>query len=195
MEGNVIRTLDRSSSDSTKREHLRVLTRCVIDHYGTAGMAAVFDIEENGEKPRLTFTQLYPVPGGQGKFFIVYDERSKLYWMASNLPANTQDWVPAPCNLRGNDRRFLMLWYACDALNWFPAGCIARTERLSESFMYPVMLVDGDDLAILARTTKDYQSGRLAAARALNGNHDANMMTFHRVRNFRSLAMNIMPQT
>jgi hypothetical protein len=59
--------------------------------------------------------------------------------------------------------------------------------------MYPVMFVDGDDLAILVRTSKHY-SGLQAAVRARNGFHDANLMTFHRVKDFRSLAMNIRPQ-
>ncbi|MBI4026314.1 MAG: exo-alpha-sialidase [Verrucomicrobia bacterium] len=184
LEGNIILIKDR----------LRVLARAVIDRYGTANLAAVFDLEDNGEKVKLSFTQFYPIPGGQGKFFIIYDERSRLYWMASNLPANTQGWVESPAGApRGNDRRFLMLWYACDALNWFPAGCIARTEKLTESFMYPVMIIENDDLAILVRTSVRY-SGRQAENRAKNGFHDANRMTFHRVRNFRSLAMNILPQ-
>jgi len=113
--------------------------------------------------------------------------------MASNIPANTQGWVESPPGMPlGNDRRTLMLWYSCDALNWFPAGCIARTEHLTESFMYPVMIVDGDDLAVLVRTSMHY-SGLRAATRARNGFHDANLLTFHRVRGFRSLAMNIRP--
>jgi hypothetical protein len=201
LEGNVILTADRpgrtpeGQSDAPHhRKHIRVLARAVIDRYGTSGLAAVFDVEENGEKPQLTFTQLYPIPGGQGKFFIVYDEGSRLYWMASNLPANTQGWVPSPPGTpMGNDRRFLMLSYSCDALNWFPAGCIAYTEHLNEAFMYPVMVVDGDDLAVLVRTSKRY-SGLQAEKRAKNGFHDANQLTFHRVQDFRSLAMNIWPQ-
>jgi len=183
-EGNVILVKDR----------LRVLARTCIDRYATANLAAVFDLEDDGVTLDLTFTQFYPLPGGNGKFFIVFDESSRLYWMASNLPANTQGWVESPPSMPlGNDRRFLMLWYACDALNWFPAGCIARTEHLTESFMYPVMVIDGDDLAILVRTSRAY-SGPQAEARAANGFHDANLMTFHRIPGFRSLAMNIWPQ-
>jgi hypothetical protein len=172
VEGNVILANDR----------LRILARACIDRYATGNLAAVFDIEDDGRTPRLTFTQFYPLPGGNGKFFIVYDEPSRLFWMASNPPANTQGWVESPPGMPlGNDRRFLMLWYACDALNWFPAGCLARTEHLT------------DDLAILVRTSKHY-SGLQAAVRARNGFHDANLMTFHRVKDFRSLAMNIRPQ-
>jgi hypothetical protein len=195
LEGNVIPAGERMASDATENKRgLRVIARAVIDRYGTSGLAAVFDVEDDGTRPRLTFTQLYPVPGGQGKFFIVYDAKSRFYWMASNLPANTQGWVASPKDLPlGNDRRTLMLWYACDALNWFPAGCIARTEHLTEAFMYPVMHVDGDDLAILVRTSK-HDAGLRSEVRAASGFHDANLMTFHRVRNFRSLAMDIWPR-
>ncbi len=195
LEGNVLPFGERLAADAdTDKRRLRVIARAVIDRYGTSGLAAVFEVEDDGVQPKLTFTQLYPVPGGQGKFFMVYDETSRLYWMASNLPANTQGWVAAPEGLpRGNDRRTLMLWYACDALNWFPAGCIARTDHLTEAFMYPVMQIDGDDLAILVRTSKR-DSGLRSEVRAVNGFHDANLMTFHRVRNFRSLAMDIRPR-
>jgi len=181
LEGNVIEVNGR----------LRVLARACIDRYATANLAAVFDLEDDGETPRLTFTQFYPLPGGNGKFFIVYDEQSRLYWMASNPPANSQGVVESPSVL-GNDRRFLMLWYALDALNWFPAGCIARAEKLTEAFMYPSLIISGDDLLVLSRTPYGY-SGVRAEARAKNGFHDANLLTLHRVRDFRSLAMNIWP--
>jgi len=59
--------------------------------------------------------------------------------------------------------------------------------------MYPVMVIDGDDLAILVRTSKRY-SGPQAENRARNGFHDANQLTFHRVQDFRFLAMSIHPQ-
>lgn len=184
LEGNVILVKGR----------LRVVARAVIDRYGTAGMAAVFDLEDDGVMPKLVFSQLHPLPGGQCKFCIVYDDPSKLYWMASNLPANSQGWVETPDNLpKGNDRRILMLWYACDALNWFPAGCIAHTTRLTEAFMYPSLVVDGDDLAILSRTSKRVE-GLQEENRAKNGFHDANFLTFHRVKDFRALALDIFPR-
>lgn len=206
LEGNVIRVDARlpAPPDRAARpglqgvirggSSLRVLARAVIDRYGTSGLAAVFDVEDDGTVPRLVFTQFYPLPGGQCKFFIVYDDASRLYWMASNIPANTQGWVASPADAPlGNDRRFLMLWYACDALNWFPAGCIAHAERLTHSFMYPALIVDGDDLCVLSRTSAPYE-GRQAATRAGRGFHDANLLTFHRVRRFRDLAMDIWPR-
>lgn len=180
LEGNVVDVNGR----------LRVLARAVIDMQGTANLAAIFDIRDNGGKPELAFTQLSALPGGQCKFFTVYDERSKLFWMASNVPANSQNLIDTASLLAdspfsgkpGNDRRFLMLWYACDALNWFPAGCIARAEKLTQSFMYPSLLIDGDDLIVLSRSS-------LAAF----DQHDADLTTLHRIGDFRSLAMDIWP--
>lgn len=174
LEGNVISVNGR----------IRVIARAVIDKQGTANMAAVYDLNVEDERLELNFTQFYPVPGAQCKVYIVYDELSRLYWMASNLPANSQKWIDTPHNgVPGNDRRFLMLSYSCDALNWFPAGCIAAAEKLTQSFHYASMVVDGDDLAIISRTS--LTSG---------DEHDSELLTFHRVREFRSLAMDIHPK-
>lgn len=172
---------------------LRILARPVINHYATANMAAIFDISEPGDKLELTFTQLSALPGGQCKFYILYDEPSQLFWMASNLPANTQDLIHAQGQDQVHyskawfspreDRRFLTLSYSLDTLNWFPAGWIAAAEKVTQSFMYPSMQVDGDDLVILSRTARD--SGHY---------HDADLATFHRIRNFRSQAIDIRPK-
>ncbi len=80
----------------------------------------------------------------------------------------------------GNDRRFLMLFYGIDGLNWFPAGCVARAGRLSQSFMYPSHIIDGNDLLVIARSSIAGQN-----------RHDTDCATLHRVRNFRRLAMNL----
>ena len=66
---------------------IRVFTRCVIDRYATANMAAVLDYDP--ETNRLRFTQFAAWPGGQHKFFIVHDRLSKMYWMLSNLVTNS----------------------------------------------------------------------------------------------------------
>jgi hypothetical protein len=175
LEGNVIEVNGR----------LRVLARQVVDRYGTSNIAAVFEVRQDSGAPALSFTQLFPIPGAHGKFDIVYDAPSQLYWMATNLESNSQNLVthPSGCH-KGRDRRFLTLWYALDALNWFPAGYIAVAEQMEQTFNYPCMIIDGDDLAILSRTT-------LNAAHYTS--HDADAVTFHRVPHFRSLALNIFP--
>jgi hypothetical protein len=177
LEGNVVLVNGR----------LRVLARAVIDRNGTANMAAIFDAIEEDGRLSLNFSQLYPMPGGQCKFMTVFDPESQLFWMASNPVANSQYWVnpelSTKSRLPGNDRRFLMLWYASDGMNWFPAGCIAAAQSLKQSFHYPCIDIDGADLAVLSRTSVN--SGDY---------HDSELLTFHRVRDFRSLAMDIWPR-
>lgn len=73
-----------------------------------------------------------------------------------------------------------MLKYPVDGLNWFPAGCVARAGTLSQSLIYPSQVIDGDDLAIIARSSVEGSN-----------RHDADYATFYRVRNFRGLAMNL----
>jgi len=56
------------------------------------------------------------------------------------------------------------------------------TGKLRQSFMYAAPLIDGDDLLILSRTSRD---GR--------DQHDADLCTFHRLRCFRRLALDLYP--
>jgi len=170
---------------------LRVLLRVVMDEYATSSLGAVCDLEDDGEQMELNFTQFYPIPGGQHKFFIVYDEPSRLFWMVANLVTDSQDSQDNKRRLStmrylggaGNERRILMLFYGIDALNWFQAGCVAMAASPLQSFMYPSAAIDGDDLVLISRTSKDAPN-----------QHDADLVTFHRVRNFRSLALDLYPK-
>ncbi len=175
---------------------IRVLMCVKPPMQATTGLGAVFDLHDDDRTLDLTFTQYHPMPGGQVKFCVVKDVVTGLFWMTGNLAVDGQDvfaWAdPAEHRgdgsyngaIGGNDRRFLMLHYGLDGLNWFPAGCIARAGRLSQSFMYPSHLIDGDDLLVVARSS-------------LHGDnrHDADHATFHRIRNFRTLAMNLRQDT
>ena len=180
LEGNVVNVAGR----------LLVVARAIINGGATANMGAVFEILDNAQQSlRLQFLQLYPIPGGQMKFYIQYDAPSQLYWMASNLPSNsaflvTNDaWEKAKkTNPWATDRRSLTLWYSVDSLNWFPAGWVARAQCWTQSFHYPVMLIDGDDLLIISRT--GLHSGN---------QHDVDAATFHRIKNFRNLAVDLTP--
>ena len=112
-----------------------------------------------------------------------------MYWMLSNLITNSQDLLGWGEKMGesgyhggpGNERRWLYLHYGIDCLNWFPAGCVARwPDNVYRSFMYPSAVVDGDDIVILSRTSRD--SG---------DQHDADLCTIHRIRDYRSLAMDL----
>lgn len=169
---------------------LRVLTAVKIKRPSVTGLCGVLDATDDGTKLGLKFNRFSAMPGGQLKFCILRDEVSGMFWATSNLPVDGEDtlgWSTKE-EERGRykavagDRRFLMLSYSLDGTNWFPAGCVAQAGKLSQSFMYARPVVDGDDLAIVARSS-------IAAP----NQHDADYATFHRVRDFRGLALKLLP--
>ena len=168
---------------------IRVFVRLRIDRQTTAHLCAVCDVDDDGEELELRYTQLHPLPGNC-YFHIIRDEPAGYYWAATSLPTRTQDLVwgremAARGLLKGragNERRFLMLMYSLDALNWFPAGCVAMWPSPGQGFQYNALLVDGDDLLVSSRTAKNAPN-----------QHDNDLVTIHRVRDFRSLALNLHP--
>jgi hypothetical protein len=163
LEGNVVEVNGR----------LRVCWRYMIDGYSTNGIGAICSFEDDGTSLSYKFEQFYPLPGAQNHFHIVHDPFSKLYWMTANL--QTQSPV--------NERRILSLYLSFDALNWLPATYVIIWPLIRQSSNYCGLLIDGDDLLVAARTSRN---GR--------NQHDNDLTTFHRVKNFRSLASPLMPQ-
>lgn len=174
---------------------VRVLCTVKPKRQSTTGLAAWFDFEEKDGPLELKFTQYHPMPGGQLKFCVIWDQKSQMFWATANLPVDGQGTFPwwkeaeergtvrYASGLGGNDRRFLMLLYGLDGMNWFQAGCIAQAGKISQSFMYARPVIDGDDLAIIARSSINAPN-----------QHDADHATFHRVKDFRSLALELTPE-
>ncbi len=178
LEGNVVDV----------RGEMRVVLRTIIDGFTTSGIASIGAFEDDGTDITYRFLQFHPMPGGQCKFYIVYDDTSDLFWTAANIATDPwQDREPLRevgfSGPPGNERRILMLQYSLDALNWFQAGCIAMSRRVHESFSYTSNLVLGDDLLVLSRTSQQ----------GLN-QHDTNLITLHRIESFRDLALDLHPQ-
>ena len=147
-----------------------------LTHQSTAGLAAVTNLTDDGKTLKHSFGQFYPIPGAQNKFHMIRDEPSGLYWMAGNIPVDSLGRPPG-----GDDRRILILMYSVDAHNWFQAGCVAMSKKPREAYNYASLLPDGDDLLLAVRT-------------ALGGRHSqakSTHITFHRVRGFRSLALDL----
>ncbi len=198
LEGNVVEI----------RGELYVLLRTRIDVQLTAGMTSVCKLGDDGSTMNYRFVQFYPMPGGQNKFKILFDAVSGLYWTCSAVVSDPyQD--PRPLAERGfsgnpgNMRRILMLNYSIDGLNWFQAGCVATSKNPLESFHYSSQAVVGDDLLVLCRSSiggdrgyEDYTwqtSYAEGKAKMPYNNHDSNMITLHRVKSFRSLALDLKP--
>jgi hypothetical protein len=163
-------------------------------HTGGPGYAAVAKVVELGDKPgtgAMTTvlekapsgkTMLYvPCPGGQMKFHVLYDHVTQLYWLLSTQATDSMirpDRMPEDrYNLPNNERQRLQLHFSKNMIDWCFAGLVAVGSIEVESRHYASMVIDGDDLAILSR------SGNKLARNP----HDGNIITFHRVQNFRKL--------
>ena len=188
LEPNVVKVGDR----------ILVISRCRISRYHTSGIAGIAELQDDDNKLDLRFSQFHPVPGAQCQFHIAYDQVSGLYWMTSNPVTNSQDmsyykWLMSLKPKKGKvgfmgagsgaERRILALYYSLDALNWFQAGIVAMSRNPMRGFHYTTPLFDGNDLLIVSRSASgDYNQ------------HDNDMITFHRVKDFRSLAVDLKPK-
>ena len=171
--------------------NLRVLCAVKMKRPTVTNLCAVLDAGDDGANLDLKFAHYNSMPGGNLKFCVLWDEVSMMFWATSNQTADGQgayDWA-SQAEQHGNfkpatfDRRTLMLHYSVDGLNWFTAGCVAQAAKLSQSFMYARPVIDGDDLAIICRSSINAPN-----------QHDADYATFHRVKNFRKLALDLVPQ-
>jgi hypothetical protein len=122
-----------------------------------------------------------PLPGGQMKFHIVYDEVTKLYWLVSSQATDSMTRPDLLSDdrygLPDNERQRLQLHFSTNLFDWCFAGIVAMGDSSRESRQYAGMVIDGDDLLVLSR------SGDNRARSAHNGN----LITLHRVEEFRRL--------
>ena len=125
------------------------------------GSLAVEKLTKNGRE--MFFAH---IPGADLKFYVVYDPESRLYWL-----------LHSQMDGRMNYRRRLALSYSPDLLKWTLAGLVAVGPADNAARHYASMIIHGDDLLIVSRSGDE---------RARNS-HDGNLVTFHRVKDFRSL--------
>lgn len=157
---------------------------------GRAGYAGLLKVTENSDgsmtpsvvKAQSGKQQLFvAMPGGNDKFSLIYDEESKLYWLASNFNDNSliaQPYVTGDMQADPSlQRDRLALWFSRDAMNWEFAGMVTEGDSRRESRAYPHICVDGKDLLVVTRCGTEDSSSL----------HDNNILSFHRVENFRDL--------
>lgn len=159
-------------------------------HTGGTGYAALAKVVEQADgsmKTQLEHapsgqTMLFlPMPGGQMRFHVNYDARTKLYWLLSSQATDSMtrpDRLPDErYDLPNNERHRLVIHFSKNMVDWCFAGVVAITPSPKQARHYASMDIDGNDLVILSR------SGDERAKSA----HDGNLITFHRVKNFREL--------
>ena len=159
-------------------------------HTGATNLACIAKVVESEDGTMTTSFEcspagvpmLYvPCPGGHMRFHILYDEVTSLYWLLSSLSTDSMrrpDRLPdTRYGLPNNERHILALHVSRNCLDWCLAGVVAHGSSSQQARHYASMCVDGDDLHVLSR------SGDHRAHSA----HDGNLITFHRVKQFRDL--------
>lgn len=147
------------------------------------GLPVVGLIKANPSNPgNVTFTpdDFVDVPGAEKKFGATYDAASGKFYILDNpvLPAHASGTGLTP-QLTRNTAAVLS---STDLRNWEVEKIFLYSNNLAEeAWQYFNFKFDGDDMAVVSRT-----------AFFVGGNHpprghDSNLMTFHRIEDFRSL--------
>ncbi len=122
-----------------------------------------------------------PCPGGQLKFHILYDPKSKLFWLLSNQATDSYtraDKISKErSGLPSTERWRLQLHFSKNCIDWCFAALVAQGDSPKQARNYASMAFCGEDLLVLAR------SGDRDAA----SDHDGNFISFHRIASFREL--------
>ncbi len=144
------------------------------------GEAAVITVSDDGRRqsfdPETGFIRF---PGANTKFTIRFDAESRKYWSLAN-------YVPPrhETGNKGSIRNTLALTCSSDLRDWEVRCIIAyRADTRKHGFQYPDWQFDGNDVIAVSRTAHDDGAG------GAHNFHDANFMTFHRIRGFRDLTM------
>lgn len=169
LEGNAVVTRDG---------HLVDMLR--VDS-GYPEKAAIVQVSADGRTtsfdPQTGFVDF---PGGAKKFAIRHDAQSDLYWSLATIVPERHQSAGRP----GGVRNTLALTCSPDLRNW-TVRCILihHPDTAKHGFQYVDWLFDGDDLIAACRTAFDDDHG------GAHNFHDANYLTFHRVKNFRDKTM------
>lgn len=139
--------------------------RAAIIRISDDGRTATFDSEND----------FINFPGGCKKFTIRYDKSSKKYWTLSNY---------VPENFKGGNvertRNTQALSWSRNLRNWTVSRIVLQHSDVAyHGFQYLDWQFDGKDIIALSRTAFDDGLG------GADNQHNANMITFHRIKKFR----------
>jgi hypothetical protein len=159
-EGNIVDILrvDVKKDDNEKAAIVRI---------SADGKQATFD-------PAKDFIDF---PGGSKKFTIRWDAKSKHYWALANyVPVEYRRQDPS------RTRNTLALIRSTDLRHWEVRSILlSHPDTAKHGFQYADWLFEGNDLIAVVRTAFDDAAG------GAHNQHDANYLTFHRIKNFRRL--------
>ncbi|MEO6915108.1 MAG: exo-alpha-sialidase [Chitinophagaceae bacterium] len=170
LEGNAV--VDKNGN---MLDILRVATKIEGKEF-----AAVIKVSADGKQSHFNpLTDFINFPGGSKKFSIRYDSSSGRYWTLSN-------YIPeAYSHLKntGTVRNTLALCSSEDLTHWTVNKIILQHSDVEKhGFQYVDWQFAGKDIILVARTAYDDIEG------GAHNYHDANFLTFHRIKKFRKQA-------
>jgi hypothetical protein len=169
LEGNTVVTPDG-----------KIVNILRVDYNPEGGIAAIARVSDDGR--RITFDPEHDIiefPGGATKFTIRRDPQTQLYWTLANYTPEFHRTTRA-----ASTRNTLALVSSNDLREWTVRSVVLyHPDEKNHAFQYVDWLFDGDDMIFTSRTAHD--DGLGGAHRF----HDANFLTFHRIKNFRNLEM------
>lgn len=170
LEGNAVVAPDGGVVDILRVDDRSTLNeKAAIVHISANGKTASFD-------PHTDFVDF---PGGSKKFAIRQDPKTKLYWTLSNaIPDSVR--IANEGRNPASIRNTLQLFSSPDLRNWtLQRTVLSHPDVKAHGFQYVDWLFEDDDLIVLSRTAYDDGLG------GAHNNHDANYLTFHRIKKFR----------
>lgn len=175
LEGNVV---------VTPRGKLVDILR--VDTSGLPEKAAMVEISDDGRTVAFdSASGFIDLPGAAKKFTIRKDPKFDGYWTLSSIvvgeKAKAEDNVVSS-GRPGGVRNTLALLHSSDLREWEVRSILLHhPDVIRHGFQYVDWQFDGDDIIAVCRTAYDDGFG------GAHNNHDANYLTFHRVKNFRNL--------
>jgi hypothetical protein len=144
-------------------------------------VAAMVRVSEDGYTqrfdPKADFIRL---PGACKKFVIRYDPVTRRYWTLSNYaPEAEKEKARMLGHKLERARNTLVLSSSADLRNWDSHTIVAYSPDIRQhGFQYADWQFDGKHIIAAVRTAFGVKT---------HGSHDANHVTFHRIRTFRKL--------
>lgn len=149
-----------------------------VDTRISPGVAAMIRISPDGKWAAFDNPSGFiAMPGGCKKFTIRFDPATELYWSLVNwIPPRHRQGIP------GTIRNTLAVVASPDLLDWeVRCAVLYHPDPARHGFQYVDWLFEGNDLVAAVRTAYDDDAG------GAHNYHDANFLTFHRIRDFRTL--------
>lgn len=168
LEGNAVVAPDGGVVNVLRVDTSRLPEKAAMVRLSKDGRTASFD-------PRRDFLDL---PGGSKKFTIRKDPEGPGYWTLASIIPERHHGAGRPAAIRNT----LALLHSDDLRSWEVRSILLyHPDVVRHGFQYVDWQFDGEDLIAACRTAWEDAEG------GARNHHDANFMTFHRWRSFRTL--------